>query len=251
MKKGLILILNLLFWSLFVWLQVGRYENIQTYEKVEIKQAREMSGRVSEEIKEDVSEPYERAEQRTEEPPKIALTFDDGPHPRYTKELLEGLRERKVRVSFFLMGKNIPGREELVSQMKADGHLIGNHTYSHVDLKRLTSEEACEEILKTDQLIFDIIGEHTEYIRPPFGNWNTNLDCGIVMFPVFWNIDPRDWNTSNVDEIVRKVVKNVQEGDIILLHDCYDSTVKATFRIIDLLQAEGYEFVTVDEIVLD
>lgn len=182
---------------------------------------------------------------------KIALTFDDGPHPYYTEELLDGLAERNVKATFFLLGQNIEGREEIIKRMAEEGHLIGNHTYYHVDITRLEDDEACREILDTSEKITAITGQPVEYIRPPFGNWDKELECEVTMLPIFWSVDTLDWTTRNVDQIVQKVVTDIEENDIILMHDSYDSTVKAALRIIDLLQAEGYEFVTADELILE
>lgn len=182
---------------------------------------------------------------------KIALTFDDGPHPRYTEELLDGLAERDVKATFFLLGQNIEGREEIIERMAREGHLIGNHTYYHVDITRLPQREACREILETSEKITAITGQPVEYIRPPFGNWDKELECEVMMLPIFWSVDTLDWTTKNEDQIVQKVVTKIEENDIILMHDSYDSTVKAALRIVDLLQAEGYEFVTADELILE
>lgn len=190
-------------------------------------------------------------ETASELPPRIALTFDDGPHPEYTPKLLAGLREREVLATFFVVGENVAGNEDIIREMNEDGHLIGNHTYHHVKLKGMNEAEACDEIIQTSSLIREITGKDTEYIRPPFGEWNPQLECGIVMFPIMWNVDPLDWATKNTDEVVNKVVTKVSENDIILLHDYYESSVEAALRIVDLLQAEGYEFVTVDELILE
>lgn len=183
--------------------------------------------------------------------PRVALTFDDGPHSVYTERLLDGLKERGVQATFFLIGKNIPGKEALVERMAQEGHVIGNHTYDHVKLKGLSDEEACLQLNKTSELVKAITGKDTEYVRPPFGAWDTQLECGITLFPVLWNIDPLDWTTKNVDQVVNKVVTKVEEDDIILLHDIFDSSVEAALRIVDLLQEQGYEFVTVDELILE
>lgn len=196
---------------------------------------------------------YSRAsEAATEEvKPKIALTFDDGPHPVYTPQLLDGLKERDVKATFFVVGKNIEGREEIIKRIAQEGHLIGNHTYDHVKITDLSEAEACEQIVKTSDLVKEITGKETEFIRPPFGEWNKDMECGIQMFPVMWNIDPLDWTTKNVDRVVEKVVSKADENSIILLHDYYDSSVKAALKIVDILQAEGYEFVTVDKLILE
>lgn len=182
---------------------------------------------------------------------KIALTFDDGPHPVYTKKLLEGLAQRHVEATFFVVGKNIPGNEDLIRQMEADGHLIGNHTYDHVKICDMNGEDACEQVEKTSTLIREITGKDTEFVRPPFGAWNKEMECSFTMIPVLWDVDPLDWTTSNTQQVVQKVMKNVEENDIILLHDCYDSSVEAALEIVDELLAQGYEFVTVEELILE
>ena len=185
------------------------------------------------------------------EHPVLALTFDDGPHPVYTPQLLDGLEKRNVKASFFLMGKNIAGNEAIVQRMYEEGHLIGNHTFDHVQLNKLSESEACSQITKTSNAIYKITGQYPTYVRPPFGEWREGLDCTITMLPVFWDVDPLDWNTSNTDQIVQKVIGSAAEGDIILLHDAYASSVQAALRIIDILDEKGYDFVTVDRLLLD
>lgn len=185
------------------------------------------------------------------EAPCIALTFDDGPSTAYTPVLLDGLKERGVHATFFLIGKNIEqgDNDDIVKRMYEEGHLIGNHTYSHVEITKLDDESAYKEISRTNELIEGITGARVEFMRPPFGSWQKELEARVQVIPVMWTVDPLDWATENVDEIVNKVVTEVEENDMILLHDCYDSSVKAALRIIDLLQAEGYRFVTADELI--
>ena len=188
---------------------------------------------------------------KNKEHPVLALTFDDGPHPIYTPQLLDGLKKRGIKASFFLMGKNIPGNESIVERMYEDGHLIGNHTFDHVQLNKLSESEACNQITKTSNIIYEITGPYPTYVRPPFGEWREGLDCTVTMLPVFWDVDPLDWNTDNTDKVVQKVVTSVTEGDIILLHDPYASSVKAALQIVDILDKKGYDFVTVDRLLLD
>lgn len=182
---------------------------------------------------------------------KIALTFDDGPHPVYTEQMLEVLEEAQVPATFFILGQNIEGHEDLVREIAEKGHLIGNHTFHHVQITGLSAEQAYEEIDETSRLIEELTGKGTEYVRPPFGTWNKGLESNLDLIPVMWTIDTRDWTTQNVDSIVNHVVKNAGDNDIILLHDSYKSTVQATERIIKILQADGFEFVTVDEVLFD
>ena len=210
----------------------------------------------SSETKEEIPKQFEETKaalQEQMEKPMIALTFDDGPNAQFTPKLLEGLKQRNVHATFFLIGENIEqnGNRNLVKQMYEEGHLIGNHTYRHLEITKLSDEEAYEEIKSTNDLIESIIGKAPEYMRPPFGSWQRNLEKKMMIIPVLWTVDPLDWTTENVDEIVNKVVTETKENDIILLHDCYNSSVIAALRIVDLLQAEGYQFVTVDKLLLN
>lgn len=182
---------------------------------------------------------------------RIALTFDDGPHPFYTHQLLEGLKERNVKASFFITGQNVVAYPELVKEIYAGGHLIGNHTYSHTQLTSQNAERFKQEIIRTNEVIKEVTGEDTIYIRPPYGSWNKDFEKELNMFPVLWTVDPLDWCSNDVSCIVRNVTAKVEENDIILMHDQYKTTVTAALKIIDELKAEGYEFVTVDELMFD
>ena len=182
---------------------------------------------------------------------KVALTFDDGPHPVYTPELLDGLKERGVCATFFVVGENIPGNEEILKRMDAEGHLIGNHTYSHVKLSELDTARACAEVEKTNALICEVTGKEPEFIRPPFGEWKKAMECSFEMIPVLWDVDPLDWTTKNTALVVERVLKDTKPGNIILLHDYYQSSVDAALEIVDTLTQRGYEFVTVDELILE
>jgi peptidoglycan/xylan/chitin deacetylase (PgdA/CDA1 family) len=182
---------------------------------------------------------------------KIAITFDDGPNPDYTETLLAGLKERGVRATFFLLGREVELYPDIVAQIHADGHLIGTHSYEHVNLHNLHDAEAIAQVDRTNAAIYEVTKTYPEYIRPPFGSWKANLDYETKMIEVLWDIDPVDWKTSNSDIIAKRVIDQVQENDIILLHDASESSVNAAFKIIDALLAQDYVFVTVDEIVLD
>ena len=182
---------------------------------------------------------------------KGAITFDDGPNPDYTEMLLAGLKERGVSATFFLLGKEVEQYPEIVKKIHEGGHLIGTHSYEHVNLSNLTDAAAIEQVDKTNAAIHAIIGEFPEYIRPPFGCWKPNLDYETTMIEVLWDVDPKDWATSNSSVIAQRVLGDVGENDIILLHDASESSVLAAFKIIDELKAQGYTFVTVEDILLD
>ncbi len=200
---------------------------------------------------------YERMQQVLEtvqkagQKPKIAITFDDGPSAEYTEPVLDVLEEKGVKATFFIMGKCIEGNEDILRRMSAEGHLIGNHTFHHVNLTELSEKEACEELTTTASLIKELTGQSVEFVRPPFGAWSDKAECVTDMIPVLWTIDTLDWCYQSAPKSLAKVVGKVKENDIILMHDQYPETVEALAMIIDYLQSEGYELVTVDEILLD
>lgn len=175
---------------------------------------------------------------------------DDGPHPRYTEQLLDGLKERNVVATFFVTGENAENYPDIIRREQEEGHLIGNHTYNHVQLDKISKEAAKEEIEATNQEIYEITGVYPAWLRPPYGEWRKNLDFYVGMFPVLWDVDTLDWKSKNVDSIMRIVKNEVEDGAVILMHDAYQSSVDAALQIVDLLMKEGYKFVTVDKLIL-
>ena len=185
-----------------------------------------------------------------EESPRIALTFDDGPTARYTPILLDGLKKRNIRASFFLIGENIEGNEDILLQMRKDGHLIGNHTWDHVQLDKIPAEKARLEIEKTNNRIYEASGIYPSYVRPPFGAWIKDMELSVTMLPVFWDVDTLDWQSKNIDSILSIAQKQVHDGSIILMHDGYQTSVDAALKIADLFTEKGYVFVTADQLLL-
>ena len=188
-----------------------------------------------------------------EEQPVVALTFDDGPSGTSTPVLLEGLRKRGVRATFFVVGENVEKGEnaQILREMSADGHLIGNHTYSHIQLTSRNRETFREELVQTNEILEEITGEKISFVRPPYGSWDKSFEKELNMFPVLWNIDPLDWCSHNADCIASKVVEKAGDGDIILMHDYYETSVTAALEVVDILQKRGFQFVTVEEILFD
>ena len=182
---------------------------------------------------------------------KVALTFDDGPHCVYTPMLLDELKKRNIRATFFVTGENAEINNEIIKRMNEEGHLIGNHTYSHIQLTGSNRETFEQELVKTNKIISDITKKEVEYVRPPYGTWDKKLENKLNMFPVMWSIDPLDWCSQNTTCVVQAVINKVKGNDIILLHDCYKTTVEAAGIIADELTKQGYTFVTVDEILFD
>lgn len=182
---------------------------------------------------------------------KLALTFDDGPHPKYTEQLLDGLKKRGVKATFFVTGEHAKLHEDIIKRMYNEGHLIGNHTYSHLQLNSQNMEQYKQELIKTNNVLKEITGEETAYVRPPYGIWDKKLESELNMIPVLWTSDSLDWCTDNENTIVQRVMKDVNENDIILMHDYYETSVNAALTLIDELMAKGYTFVTIEEIIFD
>lgn len=186
-----------------------------------------------------------------EEKKKIALTFDDGPNPYFTEMLLEGLKKRGVKATFFVLGEEAEKYPDILSQIHEDGHLIGVHSYSHVNFGEVGITKAKEQIDKTQEIIYSVTGEYAGYIRPPYGCWQKELDAQVSLIEVLWDVDPLDWATKDSDAVVQRILKNTKEGSIILLHDASASSVQAAFTVINALEKQGYEFVTVEELLLE
>lgn len=188
---------------------------------------------------------------KTEQIKKVALTFDDGPHPSYTEQLLDGLKKRGVKATFFVTGEHASLHPDIIERMSKEGHLVGNHTYSHMQLNVANKEAFKEELIRTNEVIEKITGEDVVYVRPPYGTWDKSFEEELNMFPVLWNVDPLDWCSTNVSKITSKVVTDVEENDIILMHDYFETSVSAALRVVDELLEKGYTFVTVEEILFD
>lgn len=182
-------------------------------------------------------------------PKLVALTFDDGPRGVTTGRLLEGLALREVPATFFLVGERIAGNEALIREMAEAGNQIGIHTYSHVRVTDLSKQEFELQIEKTCGLLTDILGSGEFWLRPPYGTVDEAVEQWVDGPLILWSVDPRDWEDRNVDRIVAAVVDHVKDGDIILMHDIYDSSVDAALQIVDRLQEKGYYFVTVEQLM--
>ena len=186
---------------------------------------------------------------------KIALTFDDGPHPKQTKKILNMLDKHCVKATFFAVGVNIELYGDALVEVLNRGHEIGNHTNSHVVLKSLDKEKIKKEIEGCSKKLFDKIGCTTDLIRPPCGLFDENL-IEIAedkeMKIILWNIDTCDWNHELPDKMIKNIIKNVKGGDIILFHDYIsgkNGTVEVLDTIIPILKNKGFEFVTVSELL--
>lgn len=178
----------------------------------------------------------------------VALTFDDGPHETLTPELLSGLAQRDVHATFFVIGDLAEQYPDLLREMAAAGHQIGNHSYDHAQLDKLSCWEAVQDIEKCDTLLQELLGEGIYWVRPPYGSISKG-ECASIAAPlVTWSVDPEDWKILDSKKVVKAVENTICDGSIILMHDQYPSTVEATLQIIDDLQAQGVVFCTLEEL---
>jgi polysaccharide deacetylase family sporulation protein PdaB len=183
----------------------------------------------------------------------VALTFDDGPVSTTTPEILNILKEKNIKATFFVVGEQVKRFPTLVSREIAEGHEVGNHTYTHPKLANLQESMIEEELRNTEKVILKVAPKPTLF-RPPGGFYNKKIikiAKDSEYSTILWTIDPVDWRSPPVGDIVDLVVKNVKPGSIILLHDGkYPSTTpEALWFIIDILESRGYEFVTVSELL--
>ena len=185
----------------------------------------------------------------------VALTFDDGPHPRTTAEILDVLREFGVRATFFNVGENAEKRPELTAREAFEGHEIGNHTFSHINVKRLSREDLKTQLLETEKAVMDAAGLKTTLFRPPegrIGEAGEDEAWKLGYTVVLWSVDTRDWTHRSAEEIAKTVTENVKDGDVILCHDFISGeshTAEALRIFLPVLIDEGYEFVTVSELI--
>lgn len=182
----------------------------------------------------------------------LALTFDDGPHPGFTEKLLALLKQMDVKATFFVVGKMVERNPQLLKEIAADGHLVGNHTFSHVTLTKIPMNEVRAEYEACNDIVEDTIGQRMRFCRPPGGDY----DRGVVraateqgLTTVLWTDDPGDYASPGTHVIERKTLLRMSNGGIILLHDGIQQTLDVLPQIIAYARQQGYKFVTVDELL--
>ena len=183
---------------------------------------------------------------------EVALTFDDGPHPEYTPTLLALLKQYDVKATFFVVGKMAERHPELVRAEVAAGHELGNHTYHHVNLTRLSAEEVADELQACDDVLHKITGEHYTLFRPPGGDLRREVlaVAGAMGYrTVLWTANSGDYRNAGETVEKRRVYRRLESGGIILMHDGARDTLKVLPEMIVRLRAEGYRFVTVRELI--
>jgi peptidoglycan/xylan/chitin deacetylase (PgdA/CDA1 family) len=191
---------------------------------------------------------------------KLALTFDDGPNDPHTFHLLEALAKHSVHATFFLIGRYVKQRPDIARAIAQAGHAIGNHTFNHPNLIFASARQVRAELQQCEQALNDSVGPHSRLFRPPFGGrrpGTLRVARSLGLEPLMWNVTGWDWSREPAEYVEQKVSKQIRGGDVILLHDGSHAkfgtdrsqTVLATDRLIARYQAEGYEFVTIPEMM--
>ena len=183
----------------------------------------------------------------------IAMTFDDGPSAKLTPQLLKILKDRNMHVTFFVLGEMVKQHPEIVKQAIADGHEVGNHSYDHPQLSKLSDEAVRSQLDRTKELITAATGQPLLYMRPPYGaltkeqkKW-IHGDLGYQI--ILWDVDPLDWKRPGPAVVEDRILQGVRPGSIILSHDIHPGTVEAMPDTFDKLLAKGFKFVTVSELL--
>lgn len=181
--------------------------------------------------------------------PMIALTFDDGPYAPVGNRIMDSMEKYNGRATFFVVGNRVADYKTEIKRMHDNGHEIANHTYDHKYLNKLGADEIVSQVELCNQAVAAITGESPRLVRLPGGSKNSTV-LGNVHYPIIlWNIDTLDWKTKNADKTVEAVIGKVKDGDIILMHELYKSSGDAAVRIIPALSEQGYQFVTVSELI--
>lgn len=187
------------------------------------------------------------------EGPYIALTFDDGPHATLTPKLLDLLKARGVKVTFFVLGQCVEANPDVLKRAADEGHEIANHSWDHKALTKLSAAGVASEITTTDTIIEKVTGKKPVLMRPPYGATNTlitkriNEEFGHKV--IMWDVDPLDWKVRNAEHVQSEILKGTKAGSIVLSHDIHPTTIAAMPATIDALLAKGFKFVTVSELL--
>ena len=183
----------------------------------------------------------------------LAMTFDDGPNPSLTPKLLDLLKERNIKCTFFLVGNLVKVYPDIVRRIVAEGHELGNHTYTHCSLTSRSDDQIRTELQKSSDAVFEVAQVRPQLIRPPYGAINTRIKN--LMFTEFgystimWSVDPQDWRRPGVSVVTSRLVSGAHNGAIMLSHDIHPPTIQAMPAMFDQLIAKGYQFVTVSQLL--
>ena len=180
--------------------------------------------------------------------PFVALTFDDGPKASTTPALLDGLARRGVHATFFVIGENVAGNEELLVRMEREGHQVGLHTFHHKSLAEVNGRDFYAEVDRLRETLRGLLEQRDFMLRPPYGMITPSNRARAGAPIILWSVDPEDWSDRDSARQTRVILDTVEDGSIILLHDIYPSSVDTALTVVDELMARGYTFVTVEEL---
>lgn len=180
----------------------------------------------------------------------VALTFDDGPNPNTTPIALELLKKYNAKGTFFMVGKAVAGNEEIIKQVVAEGHQIGNHSWSHPLLTKISLEQAKSQINDTTEALKKASGQDVHIMRPPYGGINVAIQAAVDQSFILWDVDTLDWKNRNTASIMKEVRK-ARPGSIILMHDVHQTSINALPTVLQYLTEQGFELVTIDELMGD
>ena len=180
--------------------------------------------------------------------PMVAITYDDGP-AKYTDSILDCLEKYNVRATFFVQGKNVSAYPDAVARAVALGCEIGNHTQSHANLPKLTSQQVAEQLSATNNAVYAAAGIYPKLFRPPYGAYNTSVLNAANMPAIMWSVDTLDWKTRSAYKTLESVRTSARDGSIILMHDIHEPTADACESVIKCLLKQGYQLVTVSELL--
>jgi peptidoglycan-N-acetylglucosamine deacetylase len=183
----------------------------------------------------------------------VALTYDDGPHPRITPQLLDLLARKRVRATFYVLGPMVEQYPQITKRIAEEGHEVANHSYSHKEYTKLSSSAVEQDLRKTHDLIVSASGAPVTTFRPPYGATNSrvNQQCEEMGYKVvLWDVDTNDWRKRTTQQMVATILKETKDGSIILMHDRYQTTLDTTEAVIDALRERGFEFTTVADMLL-
>ncbi len=178
----------------------------------------------------------------------VALTFDDGPNGSKTLELLDILKENKAHATFFMVGNKMEYYKTVVTTVHNSGNEIGSHTYNHCNLKTAKIAKVLENEQLTANIYYGLTSDVMTYTRPPYGSINEKVRNSLDTIFVNWSIDPEDWRYKDVEHIKNEIMSHVSDGDIILLHDSYETSVEAVRQVLPLLYQDGYQVVSVSDL---
>jgi len=185
--------------------------------------------------------------------PYIAMTFDDGPHPQNTPRLLDMLRERNIKATFYVVGRSVNMYPEITRRIVAEGHEIGNHTWTHRNLTRLSNASVRDEMERTRDIIVATCGVKPRTMRPPYGALRQSQRNWIYQefgYPtILWNVDPEDWKRPGLSVVTSRILNNTRNGSIVLAHDLHKPTVDAMPKTLDGLLRRGFKFITVSQLL--